>query len=133
MANVITGNQYTTLAVGYGNLVTALNNATTYLYNALTLIAQLNDVNPTVDLIIPFNNVYVQQSAALTSTTGLLDAVRALNNHVLSRARTTGGSVYTDLNTWFADQVIAGQSIHFPQTWANMSKSVGQNIDLFVG
>jgi len=132
MANVINGTQYSTLAVSYANLVNVLAGASTYLYSALNLIAQLNDVYPTVDLIIPFNNVYVQQSATLTSTSGLLSAVRALNAHVLLRARTNLGVPYTDINTWFADQSLAGHPVSFPQSWADMSLAVGQNVETFV-
>lgn len=131
-SKVINGTEYSNLATKYGSLLNLLKSATSYMYDALVLVANFTKVEPTRDLIVPFDSVYQQQVVALASSTQFQEIARALNNHVLSRARTAGGATYSDLNTWFADQEIDGFDVGFPQSWADMSKLVGQNIDIFI-
>lgn len=130
---VINGVEYSTLATKYGNLLSVLNSATVYMFDALTFIAQMNEVEPTRDLIVAFDNVYQQQVAALTAQGSFLEVARALNGHVLTRARTTAGAAYTDIRNWFADQELDGFNVGFPKKWADLSKLAGQDVDDYIG
>jgi hypothetical protein len=125
MANVINGTEYSTLATYYGTMVNVLQSATIYLYNAVSTVASFTDVDPTVDLIVPFNNVYTNQTQVINSTSQFLDAVRALNQHVLTRAVQPSGAPYTDIAVWMADQTLDGYPVHFPQSWANLCAQTG--------
>ena len=131
-SKVINGTEYSNLAKKYGSLLDLLKSATSYMYDALTIVANFTEVEPTRDLIVPFDNVYQQQVVALSSSTQFQEIARALNNHVLTRARTAGGATYSDINNWFADQELDGFDVGFSQSWADMSKLVGQNIDIYV-
>lgn len=127
--NVINGTEYTTLATKYGDMMAVLDSASTYLYDALVVVAQLNEVEPTRDLIIPFDNVYQQQVQSLTAATPYLEVVRGLNNHVLNRAVDANGTAYTDINDWFGDQTDEGYAVLVPQEWADMCSSTGVTVD----
>lgn len=134
LSTVVTGAQYSQLATKYGNLLKGLKAQASYMYDALVVVAAFTGVEPTRDLIVPFDNVYRAQFTALNSAGQFLDVVRALNSHVLNRARTSGGATYADVADWMTDQEIASAgSITFPQEWADMSKLAGQNVDDFVG
>ena len=123
---VITGATYVSLATNFGQLVSVLKNSTSYMYNALTTVAELDSVEATRDLIIPFDNVYQQQFGALNASAQYLEVVRALNNHVLNRARDVNGDVYTDINDWFDDESVNTATI--PQTWKDMCDLTGVEI-----
>jgi hypothetical protein len=129
---VITGIQYSTLATKYGNMMKVLKTAATYMYDALTVIAQYNEVDPTRDLIVAFDDVYQSQSVILKSGTQFVAVARALNNHVLNRARTDSGSSYTNVADWMTDEELDGHAVGFPQEWADLSKLAGQDVDDFV-
>lgn len=130
--NVINGTEYTQLATKYGQLVTVLKAASVYMYDALTIIANMDEVAPTRDLIVAFDSVYQQNAGQLGDGGKFLEVVRALNGHVLSRARTTAGATYSDINNWFADQEIDGFAVGFPQTWADMCRLTGSIVDTYV-
>lgn len=129
MADVITGTQYSTLATKIGSTISVVRGAKSYLFDALTTIAQLDDVNPTADLIIPFKSVYDIQINILQSNSNYLTTARALNDHVLARARQLDGTAYTDINDWFDDETSNGHPVSVPQTWADLCEITGTTID----
>jgi len=131
-SKVINGVEYSQLATKYGQLLKSLKGSTAYMFDALNIVATLNEVEPTRDLIIPFDNVYQQQAGLLSSGNQFFEVVRALNSHVLTRARTNANLPYSNINSWFADQEIDGFNVQFPKEWADMSKLVGQNVDDFI-
>jgi len=128
-ANVINGTEYTQLATKYGQLVTVLKASSVYMYDALTIIANMDEVAPTRDLIVAFDSVYQQNAGQLGSEGKFLEVVRALNGHVLSRARNTAGTTYSDINDWFAAQESEGFDISFPRAWADMCALTGSTVD----
>lgn len=133
LATVVTGAEYSQLATKYGNLLKQLKSDASYMYDALVIVAAFTGVEPTRDLIVPFDNVYRAQYTALTSAGQFLDVVRALNNHVLTRARTNAGATYGSVADWMTDQEITSPGVMtFPQEWADMSKLTGQDVDDFV-
>jgi len=128
MANVINGTTYSSLAQQIGVLVDVMASGKNYLFTAVTIVAQLNDINPTVDLIIPFNTTYQLQTSVLNNTSNLVAAARALNSHVLLRAVQPNGTPYTDINQWFDDQETAGYNISYPEAWATLCGQSGTNV-----
>lgn len=130
MAKVISGAQYSELATLYGQLRQVLGSANTYMLDALDIIAKYDEVEPTRDLIVSFDNVYQQQSVTLASSSQFLEVVRALNNHILTRARTSDGQAYTSVNQYLQDEETDNPGdVGFPQEWAEMSAQVGQTLD----
>jgi hypothetical protein len=129
MADVITGTQYSTLATQIGTVISVVANSQSYLYSALQAIAAISDVDPTYDLIVPFKNVYDIQVSVLESTSNYQQAARALNSHVLLRARQSNGNTYTDINDWFDDEGLANRQVAVPQSWADLCSTTGTTID----
>jgi len=80
-----------------------------YYYNAAVEVLLLNDFEPELDLLEPFYNAYVSaQSAFLTPPTAIINAVGALQRHVLNRARTTASVAFTNINSWIDANAING-------------------------
>ncbi len=129
---VINGTEYSQIATKYGEMLAVLAGASSYLYDALHIIAEMDEVEPTRDLIVPFDNIYQQQSVALSAPSQFIEAARALNNHVLSRARDNAGAAYTDINDWFADQGDDGYAVSFPAEWATLSALAGQDVEDYI-
>src|SRR4051812_45724732 len=113
--HVIAGEDYVALANYYGNLRAQLSAAAIYLYDAVYKIVQFNEFEPTLDLLDTFFQVYTLQTQTLHSNVPYLNAVRALNGHVLTRARDADGHQYTDDSTsglsgidqWLDDEGVA--------------------------
>jgi len=114
---VISGSDYRTIAVSYSEIRNQLIASRGDAYDAVYLIVQLNAVDPEVDLLIPFNSTYLVHADQMNSSSTLLGAVRALNQHVLNR-----GDVAT------VDAFLNAQGITVPQNWADLSASAGYTI-----
>tara|TARA_Y100000034_G_scaffold115283_1_gene152283 strand:- start:302 stop:670 length:369 start_codon:yes stop_codon:yes gene_type:complete len=114
---VISGSDYRTIAVSYSEIRNQLIASRGDAYDAVYLIVQLNSVDPEVDLLIPFNSTYLVHADQMNSSSTLLGAVRALNQHVLNR-----GDVAT------VDAFLNAQGITVPQNWADLSASAGYTI-----
>ena len=55
---------------------------------------------------------------------GAIDAVRALQAHIIEDARTDAGALYTDINDWLSDE-----SVTVDQEFADISLLAGYEID----
>jgi hypothetical protein len=117
MANVISGANYSTIATNYANARDKALGAVTYLFEAVYQIVLLNDLLPEVDLLQEFYNAYLINNDLLKSPVNFLPAVRALNNHVLSRGTSTS-----------VDDFLTDEAVTVPQTWATLSESAGFEI-----
>lgn len=72
-----------------------------YYYNAAVEVLLLNDFEPELDLLEPFYTAYVSaQSAYVTPPVAVVNAVGALQRHILNRARTQAGAAFTNINAW---------------------------------
>jgi hypothetical protein len=118
MGQLISIADYSAIAGYYGNIKTVLSSASTYLYNAVYKIAQIDDIEPSIDLLQDFYNSYKVNSAQYSSDLPLLAAVRKLNTHVLNR----GG--YASI-----DAFLEANAATVPQSWATLSGEAGQTID----
>jgi hypothetical protein len=122
MATILSGTNYTTLSDYFADLRAQLDGAVHYLYDAVQLIVQLDDTEPTIDLLQEFYNVYIAQTSALQSNAPFLSVVRALNNHVIRR----GG--YSSLNSFLGDNTKTGGTTSLDENWANMCEDAGYDI-----
>jgi hypothetical protein len=125
--HVISGAEYVAIAGYYGNLRAQLTSAANYLYSAVYKIVQFNEFEPTLDLLQAFYDTYTLQTQVLNNNTPYNGAVRAINNHVLSRARDGAGDPYTDINDWFTDEALSGTALS--AEWQDMCEAVGFTID----
>lgn len=126
MATVISGADYQTIATAYGKLKARLDGARGYLYDAVTTVVLMTDLEPTVDLLAEFYNAYLVNYNSINSGQPYIAAVKKLNNHILSR----GG--YADINAFLlhASQVENGNvPYHVPAAWADLSNTAGQTIN----
>jgi hypothetical protein len=113
-SNTIGGSDYQSIANAYARLKYHLDIASTYLYTAVNTVVDLNQLDPTLDLIYTFNSVYVANVNSVNTVSPYLAAVTTLNNHCINR----GG--YTDINAYLAD---AGITV--PQKWADLCADAG--------
>lgn len=114
---VISATDYRGIARNYSNARTTMLDSKGYLYNCVYSIVQSDDVTVNVDLLSPFWNTYLFNKVQAESTQGLLEAVRAINAHVLRE------TTFDDI-----DAYLTAGGVTVPQTWADLSAEVGYAI-----
>jgi hypothetical protein len=122
--NVINGVDYLAVATYYSDARAQSLSTVDYLYDAVYRVVINDEVYPTIDLVAEFWNTYQVGSAVFSASTSFLGAVRAINNHVLTRAGTDGnGDTITTLDMYLEDQ-----NIEVPLGWAELCKATGVTI-----
>lgn len=122
---VITADDYEVISSYYANMKNKIDSSASYLWDAVYEITTLDSTEPTYDLIKPFYDTYTAQNSTLTSSAPFLAAVKALNSHVLTRARDNAGSAYPTLMAWMYDNAVMVDS-----AWAEMSADAGYPITI---
>lgn len=133
--HVISGADYVAIANHYGNLRAQLTTAANYLYQAVYKIVQFNEFEPTLDLLNAFYETYTLQTQVLNNNTPFQGAIRALNNHVILRARDAEGNAYTNdsvsglsaIDQFLDDEGVADHVLR--EEWQTMCAEVGFSID----
>jgi len=76
-------------------------------------------------LLGPYNSAYIQSLNITLNISNLLDAVRAVNNHVVSNG--SGADSQTKLDNWINGDMAVhwGAGGACPQGWANLSADAG--------
>jgi hypothetical protein len=115
-SNVISGQDYLSIATYYANARASNLGSVEYIYDAVYKIVLSTQFYPTIDLINEFWTSYQINADIYRSPSTYLSAVRAINNHVVNRA----GSTVEDLNDYLADE-----SLQVPLGWAELCKSTG--------
>lgn len=135
---------YRTIAIAYAAIDTSLSGVATSARTALDAIIDVDtttypDATPSVAdadaaleielaLLTPFNTAYISSQNISVSVSSLLDAVRAVNNHVINNSSITGTSK-EKLDDWINNDMatnwegIGGA----PVGWANLSSDAGYN------
>lgn len=131
MANVISGAAYVAVATNYGNAREQVVASVGYLFTAVYEIVLLQDLLPEVDLLQEFYNSYLVNNDLLKSPVNFLPAVRAINNHVLSRAGdllTAPGAhpTYGPIDSFLYNSHHGPFTV--PQSWADLSAAAGFTI-----
>ena len=114
----ISGTDYYTIASDYATAFRARYNSKDELFDAVYTVVQLNAIRPEVDLLSDFWESYLVNSDLLQSTTLLLGAVRALQEHVIA----AGG--FATVDAYLDDQ-----GITVPADFALLSDDAGFPID----
>jgi len=121
-----------------------------YYLHAAEEVLSIPEFDPALDLLSPFYNAYLAAKQLYDNPpAAIVGSVRALQRHVLARARTNGGSFFTNINDWIDAGDINGElaggtgtgsaavgreddvdhSFVVPQSFAVLSERAGYPID----
>jgi hypothetical protein len=102
--------------------------------SGLTLVAQLDEVAPSVDLVASFA-AHFTNLEQFDSTANFVTACQALNNHLINRGTTqqAGDNANTRLNRWLAGGERVNEvdltPVQVTQTYADLSAAAGFTIE----
>ena len=140
---------YRTIADAYAAIDVALSGVATNARTALDAIVDVDtttypDATPSVAdadaaleielaLLTPYNTAYISAQSISVSVNSLLDAVRAVNNHVVSNVSGTA-TAKLKLDSWINGDMAAhwGDPGACPAGWANLSTDAGYDTDDWV-
>ena len=116
---VIDGEDYRQIAIYYSDAYDTYNGATDYLWLAVYRIVLLQVVFPELDLLQDFWNAYFinMSGTGASAPNSWLNAVSAINNHVITRG------TYTSI-----DAYLAAEGILVPANWISLSAQAGYTI-----
>lgn len=114
---VISASDYVSIATDIANGYDDQVGAKQDYFNAVYKIALLDEIKPSVDLLQVFYNTYLVATSTLQSTSNILSAVRAANNHVIVQADVAD-----------MDEYLSNNGVTVPQTWADLSAQAGFTI-----
>lgn len=93
--------KYQTIADLYSDAQQQIAGVADYYYDAAYEIVILTVFDPELDLLAPFYNAYLAaQTVFLQAPQAIISAVSSLQRHVLSKARATDASRFSDINQW---------------------------------
>ena len=125
--DVISGANYLSIARSYAAARDHLSNVEQFVFEPVDLIVHFDEILPTVDLIGEFYSCYLATTQWVSNTTTMLNAVRALQQHVFSR------SGYGSVQTYIEREIMTeGSANGIPERWAALSKEAGFNIDAVI-
>ena len=109
---VITVTDYKSLAADYESALGQLTGISDKYFDAAYTVVQLQTFDPEIDLLIPFFNAYqTSEQAYKNSPQSIVEAVRALQNHVLARGKSKGFGAgqtldarYNDIDQYYSDE-----------------------------
>ena len=136
----ITVAEYQDIAEYYTNALSYLTGISAYFLSAAQVIVDSDDFDPNLDLLRPFYDAYTGSELVYQSTpVGVVQAVAALQAHVLSKARTktplpAGSGTFSDINDWLVGTGgrygdITDAAITVSGTFADISDAAGYAID----
>jgi hypothetical protein len=112
-------------------------------YDAAYTVLITNVFDPEIDLLVAFHNAYVvSQSTYASAPASAINAVNALQNHILAQQLSLGngtapaaGLPYDDINDYYEDFSTGGETAFtqspglIPQGFADISGQAGHAID----
>jgi len=127
-------NEYKSIMTDYATAQDQLIGISDKYFEAAYTILRANAFDPEIDLLVAFHNAYiVSQGSYASAPSSAINAVRALQNHILNKAVPVDPDVakYNDVNEWYADHVADFPTIVpiIPQGFATMSTQAGHVID----
>ncbi|KKL54283.1 hypothetical protein LCGC14_2266960 [marine sediment metagenome] len=133
---VISITDYRAIMTNYADAQTQLVGISDEYYNAAYTVLNVNVFNPEIDLLVAFHNAYVvSQGAYASAPISAVNAVNALQNHILNQSVSvdggsgiTAGDKYDDINDYYSDYP-ASFALLIPQAFATISGQAGHTID----
>ncbi len=136
---VINRTDYKSIMTDYADAQTSLTGISTKYFDAAYTVLITNVFDPEIDLLVAFHNAYVvSQGAYASAPTTAVNAINALQNHVLAQQLSEGnGSIavglsYDDINDFYEDFPGAfptGGAAIIPQAFATISQQAGHTIE----
>lgn len=123
MADLIAYSDYKTLADYYASAREKVLLVKDDLFDAVYSVVQYDELLPTVDLVGPFYDSYLLSANEFRTPASLLEAVRALNSHVLSRGN------YDDINEYLWANSAGDPGNKLDITWQTLSTEAGYPIE----
>lgn len=118
---IITTQSYTDINEVYAQAIKQMDGVADYYLQAATLVLLVDDFDVELDLLKPFYQAYLTALTAYSGFSGsTVDAVKALQDHVMYYARDINSSRYTDINDWLEDK-----GIQVEVEFADISASAG--------
>ena len=114
MANVINGADYLVLANSYSDVLDAVMDEKDRMFDAVYHVVLLQSLYPEVDILSPSWEAYQVNASTSAIPNGILTAVRAIEQHVITR----GGYATVDA-------YLAAEAITVPASWATLSSAAG--------
>lgn len=123
---VINTDRYGEITDLYASAIRQMAGVADYYLQAATIVLLLDDFAPELDLLKPFYQAYLNATTAYSGySSGVVDAVRSLQAHVLSNAIDPATTTYyTDVNDWYDDE-----SLTVEQEFADISQVAGYTIE----
>ena len=134
---------YRSIADAYASIDVSLAGVSTDARTALDAIVDVDtttypDATPSVAdadaaleielaLLTPFNIAYIQAQTISLNVANILDAVRAVNNHVVNQA-SGSATAQAKLDSWINTEMGTVWTTNCPQGWANLSADAGYDI-----
>ena len=119
MAQVISQEEYRNIALDYSAAYDRFFEPSDFLYDAVYRVVLLQVVIPEVDLVNPFYDAYNIRFQNSDVPDSMLNAVAAINNHVIQRGGFDDVDAYLD----------SGSGITVPANWAALCTLAGFSID----
>lgn len=136
---VISIADYKTIMTNYADAQDQLDGISDKYYNAAYAVLGIDVFDPEIDLLVAFHNAYIVSVGAYSSApSSAVNAVNALQNHVLNQALSIGISSiavddkYDDINDFYADYPAnfpTGGSAIIPAAFATVSGQAGHTIE----
>lgn len=92
-------------------------------YDSAYEVLIVQDFDPEIELLKTFHDTYVFSTTFYSNSVSVINAVYALQKHVLDKARTDDGNRYTNINAWMDDN-----SVTVPPEFAGLSDLAGFTI-----
>jgi hypothetical protein len=128
---VISVTSYQDIVANYSNALTQLVGLSTNYYNAAYIVLEYNDFDVENDLLTTYYNAYSTASVAFNAQPqSVVNAVRALQNHVLSKGLNNDVPPvkFSSINEFYADN--AGTfTAYFTEEFAALSQQAGHTIE----
>ncbi len=134
---------YKDIATLYADATTQLTGISQKYFDAAYEIVILDTFDPTIDLLVPFFNAYLaSEQAYANAPQSIVNAVRSLQEHILSRAKSRGNGIgdlavtvdlkFSNINEWYSDEEASAASTfanQLPANFATISLQAGHRIE----
>lgn len=117
----------------YADASAQLENISQKYYDAAYEVVLLQTFDPEIDLLVPFYNAYLASDTAYSSALQtVINAVKTIQDHILSRGRDSNGNVFTDINDYYREHptvFTTGVNAVIPTRFATISNQAGHRIE----